>query len=70
MDGFMAIPGILFAMGLVALVGPGLVTVILAIVITDIPRVARLAPGRVSGMSCELRAGERQSRVNRKKSRV
>jgi peptide/nickel transport system permease protein len=29
-------------MGLVALVGPGLVTVILAIVITDIPRVARL----------------------------
>jgi ABC-type microcin C transport system permease subunit YejE len=35
MDGFMAIPGILFAMGLVALVGPGIVTVILAIVITN-----------------------------------
>lgn len=42
MDGLMAIPSILFAIGLVAVWGAGLSTVIIAIVIADIPRVVRL----------------------------
>lgn len=42
MDGIMAIPGILFAILLVATWNAGLVTVIAAIVIPEIPRVARL----------------------------
>lgn len=42
MDGLMAIPGILLAIALVAVWGGGLLTVILAIVIPDVPRVVRL----------------------------
>jgi peptide/nickel transport system permease protein len=42
MDGLMAIPGILLAIALVSLWGAGLVTVILAIMIPEIPRVIRL----------------------------
>ena len=42
MDGLMAIPGILLAIGLVAVWGAGLFTVILAIVVPEIPRVVRL----------------------------
>ncbi|MCW5730407.1 MAG: ABC transporter permease [Alphaproteobacteria bacterium] len=42
MDGLMAIPGILLAIGLVSLWGAGLFTVILAIVVPEIPRVVRL----------------------------
>lgn len=42
MDGMMAIPAILLAIGLVALWGAGLVTVIFAIVVPEIPRVVRL----------------------------
>lgn len=42
MDGMMAIPGILFAIMLVAVWGAGLVTVIAAIAVPEIPRVARL----------------------------
>ena len=42
MDGVMAIPGILFAISLVALFGGQLATVIAAIAIPEIPRVARL----------------------------
>jgi peptide/nickel transport system permease protein len=42
MDGLMAIPAILLALGLVALWGAGLVTVIIAITIPEIPRVVRL----------------------------
>ena len=42
MDGLMAIPGILLAIGLVSLWGSGLITVIFAIVVPDIPRVVRL----------------------------
>ena len=42
MDGLMAIPAILLALGLVALWGAGLVTVILAITVPEIPRVVRL----------------------------
>ena len=42
MDGVMAIPGILFAIVLVAVWRPGIWTVILAIVVPETPRVARL----------------------------
>jgi peptide/nickel transport system permease protein len=42
MDGLMAIPAILLAIGLVSLWGGGLVTVIIAIAIPEIPRVVRL----------------------------
>jgi peptide/nickel transport system permease protein len=42
MDGLMAIPGILLAIALVSLWGAGLMTVILAILIPEIPRVVRL----------------------------
>ena len=42
MDGLMAIPGILLAIGLVSLWGAGLTTVIIAITVPEIPRVVRL----------------------------
>jgi len=42
MDGLMAIPGILLAIALVSLSGASLETVILAIFVPEIPRVARL----------------------------
>lgn len=42
MDGLMAIPAILLAIALVAIWGGGLVTVIFAIVVPDVPRVVRL----------------------------
>lgn len=42
MDGLMAVPGILLAIALVAIWGGGLLTVILAIVVPDVPRVVRL----------------------------
>lgn len=42
MDGLMAIPGILLAIALVSLADAGLLTVILAITIPEIPRVVRL----------------------------
>ncbi len=42
MDGLMAIPAILLAIGLVSLWGGGLATVMIAIAIPEIPRVVRL----------------------------
>jgi peptide/nickel transport system permease protein len=42
MDGLMAIPSILLAIGLVSVWGNGLLTVIFAIVVPEIPRVVRL----------------------------
>jgi peptide/nickel transport system permease protein len=42
MDGLMAIPAILLAIALVSLWGSGLLTVILAIVVPEVPRVVRL----------------------------
>ena len=47
MDGLMAIPGILLAIALVSLSGASLFTVVVAIVIPEIPRVARLVRGVV-----------------------
>lgn len=42
MDGMMAIPGVLLAIALVSLLGGGLLTVVVAITIPEIPRMARL----------------------------
>lgn len=42
MDGLMAIPGVLLAVALVSVLGSGLITVIIAITIPDIPRAVRL----------------------------
>jgi peptide/nickel transport system permease protein len=50
MDGLMAIPGILLALALVALWGAGLLTVIVAIAVPEIPRVARLVRSVVLGV--------------------
>ncbi len=47
MDGFMAIPAILLAMGVVSLSRAGLVAVVIAIVVPDIPRVVRLVRATV-----------------------
>ena len=42
MDGMMAIPGILFAVALVSLVGPSLGSIVAALTFAEIPRVTRL----------------------------
>src|SRR5690625_1529684 len=42
MDGVMAIPGILLAVALVSLVGASLTSIVIAIAIPEVPRVARL----------------------------
>jgi len=42
MDGFMAIPGVLLAIALAALLGRNLTTIIIAITVPEIPRTARL----------------------------
>jgi len=42
MDGLMAIPNILLAVAIVSLVGPSLLSIVVAICIPEIPRVARL----------------------------
>ena len=47
MDGVMAIPGILLAIAMIALAGASLTTVVVAIAIPEIPRVARLVRGVV-----------------------
>ena len=47
MDGLMAIPAILLAMGVVSLSRAGLLAVVIAIVIPDIPRVVRLVRATV-----------------------
>lgn len=41
-DGMMAIPGVLFAIALVSVLGGGFLTVIIAITVPEIPRTARL----------------------------
>ncbi len=47
MDGMMSIPGVLLAIAMMALIGGSLGTVIMAITIVEIPRVARLVRGVV-----------------------
>ncbi len=53
MDGVMAIPGILFAVSLVAAFGGTVPTVIFAIAVPEIPRVARLVRAVVLGVRGE-----------------
>ena len=50
MDGLMAIPNILLAIALMAAFRGGLLTVIVAIVIPEVPRVVRLVRGLVLGL--------------------
>jgi len=47
MDGLMAIPGILLAIALVSLFGPGLRNVVIAISVAEIPRMARIVRSSV-----------------------
>lgn len=47
MDGLMAIPGILLAIALVSLLGGGLGTVVVAIMVPETPRVVRLVRGTI-----------------------
>src|SRR5690606_13782134 len=47
MDGIMAIPGLLLAIAMVALAGPSLFSIMLAIAVPEIPRVVRLVRGIV-----------------------
>ncbi|MGV3652556.1 MAG: ABC transporter permease [Devosia sp.] len=47
LDGLMAIPGILLAVALVSILGPNLVTIVIAIAVPEIPRMARVVRGVV-----------------------
>jgi peptide/nickel transport system permease protein len=47
MDGLMAIPAVLLAIALASLLGSGLATLIVAITVPEVPRMARLARGVV-----------------------
>ncbi len=47
MDVMLAVPGLLFAIGLVALLGPGLYQIMIAIGVTNIPIFARLLRGSI-----------------------
>lgn len=53
MDGMMAIPGILLAIAIVALTKAGLATVIIAIMLPEIPQVVRLVRSRVLAARAE-----------------
>ncbi|MFQ1062741.1 ABC transporter permease [Bordetella trematum] len=53
MDGLMAIPGILLAIAVVALTKGGIVTVIVAIMLPEIPQVVRLVRARVLAARAE-----------------
>lgn len=69
MDGLMAIPAILLAIALVSLWGSGLMTVILAIVVPEVPRVVRLVRALVLSIREEpyveaaIAAGTRLPRI-------
>ncbi len=53
MDGLMAIPGILLAIALVAISGATLTTVLIAIAVPEIPRVARMVRSVILGVRNE-----------------
>ena len=50
MDGLMAIPGILLAIAMLAILGGSVLTVIVAVSIVEVPRVTRLVRSLVAGM--------------------
>lgn len=54
MDGLMAIPSILLAIALIALTGPSLRNIVLAITVAEVPRVTRLVRGLVIGLRDQL----------------
>lgn len=53
MDGLMAIPGIVFAVALVAIAGASMTTVLIAIAVPEIPRVVRLVRGVILSLRGE-----------------
>ncbi|MEO3388854.1 ABC transporter permease [Mesorhizobium sp. CAU 1741] len=53
MDGLMAIPGILLAIALIALTGASLTTVLVAIIVPEVPRVVRLVRGVILNVRSE-----------------
>lgn len=53
MDGLMAIPGVLLAIALVAISGATLTTVLIAIAVPEIPRVARMVRAVILGVKSE-----------------
>lgn len=53
MDGLMAIPGILLAIAVVALTKAGVITVIIAILLPEVPQVVRLVRSRVLATRAE-----------------
>jgi peptide/nickel transport system permease protein len=69
MDGLMAIPGILLAIGLMSIAGASFVNVVLALALTDLPRVVRLVRAMVLSLreqpfvEAALAAGNSTTRV-------
>ena len=63
MDGMMAIPGILLAIAVISLSGASLKTVLIAIVIPDIPRVRACSRGRTVGPRGAVRGGRHRDRL-------
>jgi glutathione transport system permease protein len=67
MDVMLAFPGILIAIGIVALIGPGLINVLIAVSVFGVPVFARLVRGETMRLRSELfieaaRAGGARSR--------
>jgi len=54
MDGLMAIPSILLAIALVAISGPSIRSIVIAITIAEVPRVTRLVRGQVIALRGQL----------------
>lgn len=54
MDGLMAIPSILLAIALIALTGPSIRNIVIAITVAEVPRVTRLVRGLVIGLRDQL----------------
>jgi peptide/nickel transport system permease protein len=54
MDGLMAIPGILLAIALMSIAGAGVVNVIIAITISEVPRVVRLVRSMVLSLRDQI----------------
>jgi len=54
MDGLMAIPSILLAIALVAISGPSIRSIVIAITIAELPRVTRLVRGQVIALRGQL----------------
>ena len=60
MDIMLAIPGLLLAIGIVAALGPGLVQIMIAVGVTQIPIFARLLRGSILGDEGERTTSSRR----------